>query len=232
MAYGEQAALEGILARLRPQLAIEIGTYKSGSLSRISHYSGHVHTFDIASHVSQRLPNVTYHLGESATTVPRVLESLCDAGERVDFVLIDGDHSRHGVSRDVANVLAAPAVEEAAILLHDISNEGVRAGLRDAAAGHPHIRYANLSFVPAWDNTGLLEEAWGGLGILIVDREGAGTIWQHELRVDANFDWPTSVKRSLAWHAAKPVRDGRREAMYRLRPIVRRLRGSRGKRVG
>ena len=47
MTFGERAAIEGMLAQLRPRVAIEIGTAEGGSLERIAYYSERVHSFDI-----------------------------------------------------------------------------------------------------------------------------------------------------------------------------------------
>ena len=46
MTFGEQVAIEGVLARLRPSVSIELGTAEGGSLSRIARWSTEVHTFD------------------------------------------------------------------------------------------------------------------------------------------------------------------------------------------
>ena len=47
MSFGERAAIEGVLAQLRPQLAIEIGTAEGGSLERIAAHSERVISFDL-----------------------------------------------------------------------------------------------------------------------------------------------------------------------------------------
>ena len=39
MSFGERAALEGVVAQVRPRLAVEIGTAAGGSLARIARYS-------------------------------------------------------------------------------------------------------------------------------------------------------------------------------------------------
>jgi len=226
MAYGEQAALVGVLAQLQPVLALEIGTYEGGSLALIAKFVQQVHTFDLVSHVKKPLPNVTYHLGDSRRTVPALLSGFAAAGQSVDFVLIDGDHSRKGVAADVANLLDSPAVTRAVVLLHDVANEGVRAGIRDAGLNRPKIAYANLSFVPPWEHTPVLREVWGGLGILVIDEDG--DFWPRERRIDTNVAWPTAVSRSPLWHAVRPVRVAKRIASYKVRPLVRQVRGSRG----
>jgi hypothetical protein len=226
MAYGEQAALEGVVARLKPSIALEIGTFTGASLECIAAHSERVHTFDLASHTDKQLPNVEYHVGDSRVVVPRVLDDLAQAGQHVDFALVDGDHARAGVRADVQNLLASPALQRTVILLHDVANEGVREGIRDAGLIRPEIAYVNLSFVPAWGVKSPLAETWGGVGVIVVDR--AGDFWTGQRRLDANVAWPTSVPRSLPWRLLSPLRRTRRSLQYRGRPLLRRLRGSRG----
>lgn len=227
MAYGEQAAMTGVLASLKPRLALEIGTYTGGSLALIAPHAAEVHTFDLAKHVNgQPLPNVTYHLGDSKSLVPDVLAGFEDAGRNVDFILIDGDHAREGVAADLANVLASPAVSRTVILLHDVANEDVRAGVRDAGLDRDKVAYVNLSFVPPWERNSPLAETWGGLGLVVVDQGGA--LWRSRRRHDANVAWPTAVPRTWLWHAASPVRYAKRRVAYRVRPALRALVGTRG----
>lgn len=226
MAYGEQVALEGILASLRPGLSIELGTFRGGSLSRIAAHSGQVHTFDLVSHTSVRLANVTYHLGDSRHTLPRVLHELSTANLTVDFVFVDGDHSREGVERDLGVLLSSDALVHTVVLLHDCANEGVRAGARRAISGAEDLAYADLSFLAPSDPTPLLAETWGGLGVVVVDRDPP--TWELERQVLENVRWRTSRPQSLMWHAATPLRAVRREVSYLVRPLARRVRGSRG----
>ena len=48
MSFGERAALEGVLAQLRPRLALEIGSAEGGSLARIAAYACEVHSVDVS----------------------------------------------------------------------------------------------------------------------------------------------------------------------------------------
>jgi predicted O-methyltransferase YrrM len=230
MAYSEQAALRGVLSALEPQVSLELGTFRGGSLAHIAAHSREVHTFDLVSHAANAIPNVHYHLGETDSTVPQVLQELSDAQRTVDFVLVDADHSRAGVERDMRNLLHSSAVEGTVILLHDCANEGVREGARNAILDAPDIAYADLSFVTPASPTPLFAEAWGGLGIVVVDR--TGELWQLERQVLDNVHWRTSSRRSAAWNALAPVRAWRRELLYRVRPMYRRIKGSRGVRLG
>ncbi len=231
MSYGEQAAMAGILSALEPQLALELGTFRGGSLARIAAYSKEVHTFDLASHVSGVLPNVTYHIGDTRTSVPQVLNLLAEQQREIDFVLVDADHSRAGVEADMANLLNSPALQTTVILLHDCANEGVREGARNAILKARDVAYADLSFVsPGAARTSPFRELWGGLGIVIVDRSQA--LWRQPPRILANVHWRTSGTRSLAWHALRPARTLKRELFYHARPLYRRVVGSRGVRLG
>ena len=76
MQQGERFALDGLLAQLRPQLAIEVGTFEGGSLRRIAAHAEHVHAFDLDPKVAElagELDNVTFHIGDSAELLPQVL---------------------------------------------------------------------------------------------------------------------------------------------------------------
>jgi hypothetical protein len=226
MSFGEQAALEGILSMISPRISVEIGTYTGGSLKRISQRSERVHTFDLVSHVTEHLPNVDYHLGDSATSVPRVLTDLEREDLSVDFVLIDGDHSRTGVYRDALNILDSKTTRNAVVLFHDIANEGVRSGVRDAIRGR-QLAFVDLSFAVPSSVSPLLGEAWGGFGLVVI----GGPLWPHTPDVRPNVTWPTTTPRSRLWRALIPVRSFKRAGAYRLRPLVRRWRGVRGVRV-
>jgi hypothetical protein len=218
-----------VLTLLRPELAVEIGTYTGGSLEIIAPRCTEVHTFDLVSHVEERQPNVTYHLGDSRQTVAEVLAGFADEGRTVDFVLIDGDHERSGVAADVRNVLDSPAARRTVVLLHDVANEDVRAGIRDAGLDRPYVAHVDLSFTVPADRTRVLGERWGGFGLIVVDEHG--DLWPHQHGLAPNTWWTTSVSQPVAWRVAAPLRRARRRAGYRARPWVRKLRGTRGVRL-
>jgi hypothetical protein len=223
MPFGEQAALEGVLALLKPQLAIEVGTAEGGSLERIALHSSEVHTFDLTVKVDESLfPNVHFHAGDSHELLPRLLDEQVKSGRFVDFALVDGDHERAGVARDVRALLDSPATKHTVVLLHDAANEGVRAGIRDAGLDRPYVAYADLSLVPRSQPTPPLGEEWGGLGMIVIDR--TGEFWPIQRQVNANVAWPTSIKKPLGWHVLRPVRGAKRAASYRARPVYRRVR--------
>ena len=116
---------------------------------------------------------VTTHTGDSHELLPAFLERLAAEGRTVDFVLVDGDHTPAGVLRDVEDLLASPAVGPSVIVMHDTTNEDVRAGLSAASLDErPSVAYLDLDFVAGHlSSTGAFAgQLWGGLGLVIVDR--------------------------------------------------------------
>jgi hypothetical protein len=170
MAFGERAAIEGVLAALRPQLAIELGTAQGGSLGRIAAHSAEVHTFDVEPEPLDLPSHVHVHAGDSHVLLRGVLAELAEAGRNVDFALVDGDHTTDGVRRDLTDLLESPAVGRTVILLHDMANGAVRAGVRTVDfARFPKVAYVDLGFVELAQSGGALTDHWGGLGLVIVE---------------------------------------------------------------
>jgi hypothetical protein len=177
MSAAERLAVEGIVAAVRPRLAIEIGTAEGGSLQRIAAHSDEVHAFDLVEPQIDvdAMPGVTMHVGDSHANLPRVLAELADAGRTVDFALVDGDHSAEGARQDVEDLLRSPATEQTVILCHDASNPDVRRGLDAVAYGDfDKVAFVDMDFVqgvlfaePVVDHT-----MWGGLGIIVTAPAG------------------------------------------------------------
>lgn len=176
MSNGERAALEGVLAQLRPRLALEIGTAEGGSLARVAAWSGEVHSFDLVppppNESVSRLENVTWHTGDSHALLPRVLAELAAGGREVDFVLVDGDHSAVGVRQDIEDILSSDVVRHTLIMLHDTMNDAVREGVTAVDYGrYPKVALIDLDFMPGYLARGepYRLQFWGGLGLLVVD---------------------------------------------------------------
>jgi hypothetical protein len=174
MSFGDRAALEGLLAQSRPRLAIEIGTAEGGTLERLAHYSQEALALDLDCSLAQArgLSNVTFHEGDSRVLLPELLATLTAEGRNVDFALVDGDHSSEGVRLDLTALLESPATSESLIVVHDTTNEVVRAGLEQVPyEAYPKVAYVDLDFVPGsvLREPSLLHELWGGLGLVVTN---------------------------------------------------------------
>ena len=142
-----------LLERIRPKVAIEIGTRFGGSLQVIAQYSEQVYTLDIDPEVAERLkrrfPNVEYLIGPSDQTLPTLIDRLQREEAEVSFVLVDGDHTASGVRKDIDNILRLRPVVPIHLLMHDSMNRVVRQGLTSANwLGCPYVHRVELDFVP------------------------------------------------------------------------------------
>jgi cephalosporin hydroxylase len=174
MSFGERAAFEGILAQLRPALAVEIGTAEGGSLERIAAYSAEVHSIDVTHEpVTRKLPpHVELHTGPSQAVLPPLLRSFVGEGRQVDFALVDGDHSYEGVRADLMCLLDSPVTSRSVILVHDTMNAEIRGGIESLKLdSYPKVVYYELDFMPGYMyRDGACHGAiWGGLGLVLTD---------------------------------------------------------------
>ncbi len=176
MSFGERAALEGVLAQLRPGLALELGTAEGGSLRRIAANSGEVHSIDLDHepvHSREPLPgHVSLHTGASAELLPPLLRSFEESNRSLDFVLVDGDHSFEGARGDIEALLRSPVTRRTVILVHDSMNAEVRAGIESVGLNdYEKVVYQELDFVPGYIYAeGVAQNSvWGGLALVMTD---------------------------------------------------------------
>lgn len=175
MQESDKAVLSQVLRASRPVVALEIGTSQGGSLRHIAAHARRTYSIDIDPKVRMRLeplmPNVRFLTGNSATLVPTVLAECQAAGEPINFILVDGDHTCEGVRADLNAILAYRPVAPLWILMHDSSNPDCRRGIATAEwAGNPHVHLVEIDFV-----TGTLMgegafngQIWGGLALALL----------------------------------------------------------------
>ncbi len=173
----EQIGLTGLLARVRPKGALEVGVYHGGSLSLTSQFAEHIIAIDIDPAVPTRFvcpPNAELRIGDSVELIPQALASFSQRGIPLNFVLVDADHSEAGVRRDLDLILAYQPAEPLFILMHDSGNPGTRRGILAADwASNPHLHFVDLDFIPGQiiehSVSGTRAEVWGGLGLAYLD---------------------------------------------------------------
>jgi hypothetical protein len=178
MLTAERMALTGLLARLRPRHALELGVYYGGSLSLIAQFCERAWALDIDPAVPSRFsvpPNVDLRIGAADRLLADTLSELDAAGVALNFVLIDADHSAEGVRRDIETVIRRPNAprEPLVVAIHDSGNPGCRRGIATAGwATSPYVHGVELDFVPGQivehgirDGKG---EVWGGLALAFI----------------------------------------------------------------
>jgi hypothetical protein len=222
MTRGERAALEGVLAATSPDLAIEIGTAQGGSLARVAAHCEEVHSFDLEHDPGREWPsNAVLHSGDSHALLPEFLAELTAAGRSLDFALVDGDHTADGVRRDMDDLLTSPTVSRTVILIHDTLNEIVREGLRAARIPErPGVVGCELDFVAGHLSAAgpFKGQLWGGLGLVLVDKEGGGSAFgAGEASPQNEFEDPFDVFSSYRGRAANASSGGVARILRRLR---------------
>ena len=181
MAFCEQMAIQHILHRIRPHRAVEVGTYKGGSLQVLARLCNHVDSIDIDPSVSDllgpRFSNVTFHTGNSAELLPFALLAASELSQPVGFVLIDGDHTTEGVRRDINALLSVPPSCEMVVLMHDAFNPDCRAGILSADWQRcPFVHEVEVDYIPgvyhqqAYD-TAAARTMWGGFACALLQPE-------------------------------------------------------------
>ncbi len=175
MSRSEKYALIGLLEKIKPDVSMEIGTYQGGSLQVISHYSNKVYSIDISPEpkktLASKFDNVEFLVEPSSEAIGKVFELIEEKDEKLDFVLIDGDHSRKGVYSDLKAVLDYPHKSQLTILLHDSYNPQCRKGMLDIDfKKYQHIEYVEIDYITGsfWHN-GNNREMWGGLALIRIN---------------------------------------------------------------
>jgi len=190
MQGGERATMLYLLNAVRPQVSVEIGTFRCGSLRPIAHLSKRVYTFDIDPNQHRAktdFPNVEFVTGDTAVTLQPVIEMLSSGEDSLDFILIDGSHETEGVRIDIEACLRYhPRKSPCIIVMHDSSNPVVRQGIMAADwNGCPYVHGLDLDFVPGalYGRADIRNQIWGGLAVAVLlpePRSGA-------LEIQANF---------------------------------------------
>lgn len=172
MQGGERAAILYLLSVLRPAVSIEIGTFRGGSLRPISHFSKKTYTFDIdpmQHRMAPLFPTVEFVTGDTAVSLPPIIDALSRGTEELGFVLVDGSHETAGVRHDIDCCLRyVPRSSPCAIVMHDSANPAVREGILSARWGEfPHAHALDLDFVPGalYGRHDIHNQLWGGIAV-------------------------------------------------------------------
>ena len=192
MTDAERSALSALLNELRPEYAIEIGTYRAGSLTIISKFCKHVYTLDIdpsyRDTYEKRFPDVQFIVGDSGERLPALLEEIQLSDKPLGFILIDADHTENGMRRDIKNVLRYIPTRPLYIIMHDSFNPGCRRGMLTANwSANPHTHMVELDYIVgrfiSKEEGDSYRQMWCGFALAILlpePRDGKVLIHQNE----------------------------------------------------
>ncbi len=181
MTRWEKLAFVSMVERLKPSVAIEIGNASGGSLQVLSKNCAKVYALDYDAAVHEKLKskfsNVSFHTGDSKAILPALLKQISDRGERLEFILIDGDHSTSGVRGDINAILHNyKPITTCYIIFHDSFNPVCRKGIVDADWENcPYIHGVDIDFLPGYvfaeDNAYERKGLWFGWSMAIMKPE-------------------------------------------------------------
>lgn len=190
MTDAERSALTALLRELRPECAVEIGTYKAGSLGIISRFCKQVYTLDIdpayAEEHGEKFPNVQFIIGKSEETLPPLLEKIQRSAAPLGFVIIDGDHTEKGVRRDIENVLRYIPTGPLYIIMHDSFNPHCRKGIITANwPSNPHVHMLEVDYIVgrfvSKEGTDNYREMWCGFALaILLPEKRADDVFVHQ----------------------------------------------------
>jgi Cephalosporin hydroxylase len=191
MMIWEQIALTGLLMRIKPKGALEVGTHHGGSLSLIAQCAEQTLAIDIDANVLGRFPkpaNAEIWIGSSSELIPKALHEFQRKNVPLNFilVLVDADHSTVAIKRDLEMILNYEPREPLIVVMHDSGNPEARQGILSVDwSSNPHLHFMDCDFVPGviveHTVTGGRGEVWGGLALAYLDsnlRYGAPEIRQ------------------------------------------------------
>jgi hypothetical protein len=214
MNHSERMTLRALLEHVKPRCAIEVGTYWGGSLSLMAQHAQVVFSIDIdPMPPSVRVfPNVSFLTGPSELLLPILLDELSRQELDPQLILVDGDHSREGVARDLDIILKHSPRVPMWVVMHDGMNPGCRAGMLAADwSASPHVHFVDLDFVPGRlveHGGGGAGELWGGLGLACLlpqIRQGPLEVGQSARQMMEALVAPQSLTISSGAHLSKSL---------------------------
>lgn len=174
MTRNERYCLIKLLEKIKPEIAIEIGTCNGGSLQVISKYAKKIYAIDTDPTILERLgsefDNVEFLIGDSKIIIPKLIKELQENNKSIEFALIDGDHSTKGVQLDIENLLKYVPMKSLNIILHDSFNPKCRKGMiTPNYSDNKHVHYVEIDFISGvFSPNNINREMWGGFAHIIL----------------------------------------------------------------
>ena len=175
MSRAEKYCLIHLLENINPEYSIEIGTYKGGSLQVLSKYSKKVYSIDVDSEPKNKLQNlfknVTFKVGKSHDIIHNVIKEIESKNGKLNFILVDGDHSKNGVKKDLECILSHNFKHPLTVILHDSFNPQCRLGMKSVEyKKYNFIEHIDLDYIHGcFSPNKNYKEMWGGFAIISIN---------------------------------------------------------------
>jgi cephalosporin hydroxylase len=174
MSPAERTILQQVLSKIdKKNSAIEIGSFCGGSLRSLSQHFKKVYSCDVTHSCIvniEQFTNVEFILGNSALTVPILVENINNGSEEIGLVIIDADHEYNGVYTDIQSISKLKPKKDMIILIHDSWYTPSRKAICDFDWNIcPHVHFIDTDFC-AGD---LISQnmTMGGLALIVISPE-------------------------------------------------------------
>jgi hypothetical protein len=174
----EKFVLASLVDQADAKVAVEVGTFKGGSLQVVSARSEKVYSLDINKENQEALkpqfPDVEFLAGDSRILLPKLIDKLQFESAPLGFVLIDGDHSTEAVRSDINSLLRFVPNRPVYIVLHDSFNPECRTGMLTADWKKcPYVHFVEIDFVTGMffrEGLDIVQprSMWGGMAVAIM----------------------------------------------------------------
>tara|TARA_B100001093_G_scaffold13516_1_gene12487 strand:- start:4199 stop:4981 length:783 start_codon:yes stop_codon:yes gene_type:complete len=172
MSRAEKYCLIEILSKIKPDVSLEIGTYMGGSLQVLSKFSKNVYTIDISKeperYLKKKFNNVEFIIGKSYKSIASTINKILKNGRKLEFILIDGDHSKEAVRLDLIEILKFDFKNPLTIIMHDSFNPNCRRGIKSVDfKKFGNVSYVELDYITGSFSPNLnYKEMWGGFCLI------------------------------------------------------------------
>jgi hypothetical protein len=182
MSRAEKYCLINLLQHLKPETAIEIGTFMGGSLQVLNELVQNIYSIDISpapkSYLEKQFSKVDFRVGNSHELIPNLIREIEEKGQRLEFILVDGDHTTKAVKRDLEAILNYNHKQPITIILHDSFNPQCRKGIKSVDYSLYHqVSYVELDYIGGsyWHND-TYREMWGGFAMIQINPNHKGRV--------------------------------------------------------
>ncbi|CAB4151355.1 Methyltransferase domain containing protein [uncultured Caudovirales phage] len=145
------------------KIAVEIGSYNGGCLHAYKEIFEKTISIDLE--IRSRLKEVDYIIGDSKKALPLLKETIGVKNTKIDFLMIDGDHSYEGVKADF-NLYHKLVRKGGIIAFHDILDTQLHRELFCRV----DLFWNEINKDERFEAYEIIESdgVWGGIGILVV----------------------------------------------------------------
>lgn len=173
--FEQFAVFQTMLSILKPTVALEVGTFQGQMFSLIAQHSKLAISVDPNPDVRQKLEplhaNAEFITATSDDALPSLIQRFQQSDEALEFIFLDGNHSKDFVRRDINNLLNYKPKTRTVLLMHDSFNADCRAGMLQAnwrQCQHCHFVDLDFSGGVVHPNAEIRGQLWGGLGFALL----------------------------------------------------------------